>query len=67
MKKALIILAAGAAMLIIGAVVFVAALSAPTVTGPAFMKTVWDIWMLLGIFLVGVSAGLVISKLIKKK
>lgn len=67
MKKAFVTLAAGILMLVIGAAVFFAALSSPTVAGPAFMKTVWDIWMLAGIFLVGVSAGLAISKLIKKK
>lgn len=67
MKKPLIIFAAGAAMLIIGAIVFMAALSAPTVTGPALMKTVWDIWMSLGIFLVAASAVLAIISLIKKK
>ncbi len=67
MKKPLIILAIGAAMLVIGALVFWLALSAPTVTGPAAMRVVWDIWMLAGLFLIGLSVGLIISKLFKRK
>lgn len=67
MKKALIILAAGVLMLVIGAVVFVAALSSPTVTGPAFMRVVWDIWMAVGLIVVGFAIGTAVVKLVKRK
>ena len=67
MKKALIILAAGVLMLVIGAVVFAAALSAPTATGPAFMRVVWDIWMAVGLIVVGFAIGTAVVKLVKRK
>lgn len=67
MKKALIILAVGVLMLVIGAAVFLAALSAPTVTGPAFMRVVWDIWMAVGLIVVGFAIGTAVVKLVKRK
>ena len=67
MKQALIILAVGILMLVIGAAVFVLALSAPTVTGPAFMRVVWDIWMAVGLIVVGFAIGTAVVKLVKRK
>lgn len=54
-------------MLAIGGVIFMLALSAPTITGPALMHILWLIWMIIGVALIGVSAGLAISVFVFKK
>ncbi len=67
MKKPLILLSAGLIMLAVGAAAFAAALSAPTVTGPAFMRVVWEAWMAAGLVLTALATVAAVVKPVKGK
>ena len=54
------------AMLIIAVIVFVIALSSPTVTGPAFMHYVFNAWVILAIALLIASIPITVVELKKR-
>lgn len=66
MKKYLIMLAAGVAMICAGFGVFTIALSLSTVSGLAFMRYVWILWMVSGGLLAIAGAVMSLAKLISK-
>lgn len=51
MKKCVIVAAVGFVMIIISIAVFIAALSAPTVTGPSFNRYIWMAFTAAGILM----------------
>lgn len=58
---------AAIAMLIIAAAVFVIALSSPTVTGPAFMRYVFNAWIILAFAILIISIPITVIELKKNK
>ena len=62
MKKSVISLIFGIILLALAFVLFVLGMSSPTVTGPAFMYTVWLIIIAAGIFLIGLGVVLTVMK-----
>lgn len=62
MKKSLISMIFGIILLALAFGLFVLGMSSPTVTGPAFMYTVWLIIIAAGVLLVGLGVVLMVMK-----
>lgn len=67
MNKGILIFLVSLSMLLIGAAVFMLALSAPTVSGPAFMRYVLAAWMIFALALLITSVFVTAIELKRKK